>query len=199
MRCNLRRFFTDPKGNVAIMFAIAAVPIIGAMGAAVDYSMAAAQRTAMQASLDATAIALVKIMPTTQQELNARGMEWFVANLGTTPIMGISLSIVPTTGKLNLTATGTYKPTIVNVLGVQEFPVGARSEATYGIGKVEVALALDNTGSMAWSGKMTQLKIAAHQLLDTLQMAAKNPGDAKVAIIPFGFQIRLDTSYRNAT
>jgi hypothetical protein len=44
MRAFLRRFFSDPKGNVAIMFAIAVVPVIGAMGAAVDYSMAARNR-----------------------------------------------------------------------------------------------------------------------------------------------------------
>ena len=56
------------------------MPIIGAMGAAIDYSMANAQRTAMQAAIDATALALVKIMPTSQQELNARGAEWFAAS-----------------------------------------------------------------------------------------------------------------------
>ena len=198
MRNLLSRFLAERKGNVAILFAIAVVPIIGAMGAAIDYSMANAQRTAMQAAIDATALALVKIMPASQQELNARGAEWFAANLGTTPITNIQLTITPSTGKLNLEAVGIYKPEIVNVLGVQEFPVGAKSEATWGIGKIEVALALDNTGSMAWSGKMTQLKIAANQLLDTLEMAAKTPGDAKVAIIPFGFQVRLDTAYRDA-
>ena len=199
MRSLLRRFLADRKGNIAILFAFALVPIIGAMGAAVDYSMASAQRVTMQAAVDATALALAKIMPVSQSELNARGMEWFNANMGATPITGIQLTIVPTTGKINLEASGIYKPEIVNVLGIQDFPVVARSEATWGIGKVEVALALDNTGSMSSSGKMTQLKIAAHQLLDTLQMAAKTPGDAKVAIIPFGFQIRLDTSYRNAS
>ncbi len=198
MRGLLRRFFSDPKGNVAILFAIAVVPIIGAMGAAVDYSMASAQRTSMQAAVDATALALAKIMPVSQTELDARGMEWFNANMGQTPITNIQLTIIPTTGKINIQATGSYQPEIISVLGLAAFPIGASSEVKWGIGKVEVALALDNTGSMSSQGKMTQLKIAAHQLLDTLEMAAKNPGDAKVAIIPFGFQIRLDTTYRDA-
>jgi len=195
MRGFLRRFFNDPKGNVAILFAIAVVPIIGAMGAAIDYSMANAQRTAMQAAIDATALALVKIMPASQQELNARGAEWFAANLGTTPITNIQLTITPSTGKLNLEAVGIYKPEIVNVLGVQEFPIGAKTEAKWGFGKIEVALALDNTGSMA-GNKLTQLKLAAHNLLNTLEMAAKNPGDAKVSIVPFGKQVKIDTSFR---
>src|SRR3990167_5687161 len=120
MRGFLRRFFNDPKGNVAIMFAIAVVPIIGAMGAAIDYSLANAQRSAMQAALDATAVALIKLMPTSQQELDTRGMEWFQANLGTTPVSNIQLTITPSIGKMNLQAVGIYKPEIVNVLGVQE-------------------------------------------------------------------------------
>ena len=48
--------------------------------------------------------------------------------------------------------------------------------------KINLALVLDNTGSMASSGKMTNLKSAAHSLLGMLQTAAKTPGDVQVAI-----------------
>ena len=102
MRGFLRRFFNDPKGNIAILFAIAVVPIIGAMGAAVDYSMANAQRDAMQYAVDATALALAKIMPASQTELDARGMEWFKANMGKTPITDLQLTITATIGKINI-------------------------------------------------------------------------------------------------
>ena len=40
------------------MFALGLVPVIGIVGAAVDYSRGNAARTAMQASLDATALML---------------------------------------------------------------------------------------------------------------------------------------------
>ena len=39
---------------------------------------------------------------------------------------------------------------------------------------------LDNTGSMASSNKMTNLKSAAHDLLTTLKNAAKKPGNVQV-------------------
>jgi Flp pilus assembly protein TadG len=194
----MRRFFSDARGNVAILFALATLPVMGAMGAAVDYSMANAQRTAMQASLDATALALARMMPLSQNELNQRGMDFFKANLGTTPLSNVTLSITPSTGKLDLLASGVYKPELVSVLGLNEFPVNAKAEVKWGIGKVEVALALDNTGSMSSQGKITQLKIAAHNLLNTLQAAAATPGDAKVAIVPFNYQVKLSTSYRDA-
>jgi Flp pilus assembly protein TadG len=195
----MRNFKTDRNGNVAILFALSLLPALGGMGAAIDYSLANAQRTAMQAAIDATALALAKQMPLTQAQLDSRGMDFFNANLGSTVVNNVQLTIVPSTGKLNLTATGTYAPKMVSVLGVNAFPIGAKAEAKWGIGKVEVALALDNTGSMSWSGKMTQLKIAANNLLDTLQAAAPTPGDAKVAIVPFNYQVKLSTSYRNAS
>jgi Flp pilus assembly protein TadG len=194
----MRNFKNNEKGNVAILFALSLLPAIGGMGAAIDYSMANAQRTAMQAAIDATALALAKQMPLTQAQLDARGKDFFNANLGAAPLSNIQLTIVPSTGKLNLTAIADYSTKMVSIIGVNTMQIGAKAEAKWGIGKVEVALALDNTKSMDSSGKLSQLKLAAHNLLDTLQTAAKNPGDAKVAIVPFGFQIRLSTSYRNA-
>ena len=63
--------------------------------------------------------------------------------------------------------------------------------------KLELALALDNTGSMDWSNKMTELKKAAKNLIATLQSSAQKPGDVKIAIIPFHKEVRLDTSIYN--
>src|SRR3954468_23829871 len=49
---------SDQRGNVAIMFGIAILPIMAAVGSAVDYSHANSVRTAMQAALDSTALML---------------------------------------------------------------------------------------------------------------------------------------------
>jgi Flp pilus assembly protein TadG len=52
------RVVADQRGGVAPIFALAIVPIIGLVGAAIDYSRGNAARTAMQAALDATALML---------------------------------------------------------------------------------------------------------------------------------------------
>lgn len=188
----------DKKGSVGIMFALAMIPVIGGMGAAIDYSMANAYRTDMQKALDSTALALTRLMPTNQVNLDTKGMQYFTASMGHHKLTGLILTITPDTGILRLAAKGYYEPSVAGVLGITNFEVGARSEAKWGIGKVEVVLALDNTGSMASSGKMTQLKLASHNLLDVLEAAAKNPGDAKVGIVPFGVQVKVPTSNVNA-
>lgn len=200
-----RRFWSGGegrKGNAAILFALALIPLVGATGAAVDYSMANSNRTSMQKALDATALALAKLMPLTQEQLDTQGWQIFQASLGKVNValqQGNLKIQTPATGKLVLDVSGQYQPSISGVIGIKEFPVGAHAEVTWGIKKLEVALALDNTGSMASNNKMTELKKAAKNLIDTLQKAAKNPGDVKVSIIPFHIQTKVGTSNVNAS
>jgi uncharacterized protein YegL len=68
----------------------------------------------------------------------------------------------------------------------------------WGIKKLNLALVLDNTGSMAANAKMTNLKTAAHNLLTTLKNAAKTPGDVKVAIVPFATDVNAGPGNGNA-
>jgi Flp pilus assembly protein TadG len=184
----LRRFWRDRKGNMAIVFALTLVPVTGAAGVAIDYSLANANRSSMQKSADATALALAKLMPLSQAQLDSQGWQIFQAGLGGLKVKVIQSDLVittPSTGKIVVNVTGQYTPTLSGVLGVNTFPVGARSEVTWGLKKLELALALDNTGSMAEDNKMTELKKAGKNLITSLKNAAKNPGDVKIAIIPF--------------
>jgi Flp pilus assembly protein TadG len=48
------------SGNVATMFAFAVIPMVGFVGAAVDYSVANKTKAAMQAALDQTALMVAK-------------------------------------------------------------------------------------------------------------------------------------------
>jgi len=54
----LHEFRAAHSGNVAIIFALATLPIIAFVGAAVDYSRANSVKVAMQAALDSTALML---------------------------------------------------------------------------------------------------------------------------------------------
>ena len=50
------RFLGNRDGSVAPMLALAALPLLGFVGAAIDFSRAASARTAMQSALDAGAV-----------------------------------------------------------------------------------------------------------------------------------------------
>jgi Flp pilus assembly protein TadG len=55
----ISRFRRDTKANVAIMFGIAILPILGAVGVATDYSMATRMKAKLQSAADAAAIASI--------------------------------------------------------------------------------------------------------------------------------------------
>ncbi|HYJ19607.1 MAG TPA: Tad domain-containing protein, partial [Burkholderiales bacterium] len=73
----LRAFAGNSHGGAAPMLALAALPLFGFVGAAVDYSRAASARTAMQAALDATALMLSKEAPNNTGNLNQKANDIF--------------------------------------------------------------------------------------------------------------------------
>ena len=60
------------------MFALAIIPVIGLVGAAVDYSQANSIRSGVQSALDATALAMAKSAPTlTESQLQTKASDVF--------------------------------------------------------------------------------------------------------------------------
>jgi Mg-chelatase subunit ChlD len=74
----------------------------------------------------------------------------------------------------------------------------ATSQVRWGFKSLELALALDNTGSMASKNKMVELKAAVKLLLATLKKNSKVPGDTKIAIIPFTTVVNVGTENADA-
>src|SRR5882762_2357197 len=55
----LSRFRANRSGNIGIIFALACVPLISAVGSAVDYSMATRMRAKLQSAADGPAVASI--------------------------------------------------------------------------------------------------------------------------------------------
>ena len=201
----LGRFLGNRDGGVAPMLALAALPLFGFVGAAVDFSRAASVRTAMQGALDASALMLSKDAESLSADaLSQKSSEYFNAQFNRPEANGVQVSeqfSSPQQGSfaLKLTASGSINTLFTRLLGQSQIQFSASSEVLWGIKKLNLALVLDNTGSMGSSNKMTNLKIAAHNLLTTLKNAAKTPGDIKVAIVPFATDVNVGTGNYQAS
>src|ERR1051325_2883743 len=192
------RFLHEREGSVIPMFALAVVPLIGFVGVAVDFSRAGAVRAEMQSALDGTALMLSKdATGLNSTQLQARATQYFNSLFNRPEVAGLSVTAtynaVNSTYTLKGTAAGQIDGTFSRVLGVNTLNIGGASEVPWGIKKLELALALDNTGSMSQNNKMVELQKAAKSLLDTLYKAAKSTGDIKVAIIPFTTDVNVGT------
>jgi Flp pilus assembly protein TadG len=198
-------FLGNRDASVAPMLALAALPLFGFVGAAVDYSRAASVRSSMQAALDATALMLSKeAQSLSTGDLAQKANTTFNAifdrpEANNVQITSLFASPQQSSFSLTVSASSSINTVFTKVLGHSEIKLSASSEVLWGIKKLNLALVLDNTGSMASSDKMTNLKLAAHNLLNTLQTAAKTPGDVKVAIVPFATDVNVGTGYVDAT
>ena len=98
---------------------------------------------------------------------------------------------------IKISANSNVPTTIGRVLGPQYIAVASDSQSTWGTNKIELALALDNTGSMSNSSKMTNLKTAAKSLLKIMKDAAIETDQIRVSIVPFDTQVRIARSFKD--
>ncbi len=203
LRRRLRELRAANGANVTITFALATIPMVGFVGAAVDYSHANSVKAAMQAAADATALMLSKIAYSlNSSQIQTKANDYFKA-LFTKPEatnVTITATYSSTNGNLVLVnATSDVKTSFMNLMGFKTMKVGVDSQVKWGNTRLRVALVLDTTGSMADDGKMDALKPATKSLLDQLKAAASKNGDVYVSIIPFSKDVNVGKANYAAT
>lgn len=166
LRTTIRRFVRDRRGNIAVIFALACVPLITAVGCAVDYSRATQMRSKLQAAADAASVgAVAKASPafaaagtmTSDGTIpvgvtDARNI--FNANVAN--LTGYTLdSVTPTVAKNGSTITstiafsGSINTMFLGVIGKSALTVTGTSTATATMPfYVDFYLLLDNSPSM---------------------------------------------------
>jgi Flp pilus assembly protein TadG len=197
------KFLRDCRGSVLPTFAIVAVPLIVATGAVVDYTNAFHQRTLVQDAMDAAALAAGKqvgIMTTAQIKVEAQN--FFTANITGKYIAEYPpLNATVTGATVDLTTTLHVPTYFLGLIGLNQFVFNLAAQVTSGIGTLEVALVLDNSGSMSGS-KISTLKTASTNLVNTLfnlGATSTKPDPVKMAVIPFAASVNVGSQYASAT
>jgi Flp pilus assembly protein TadG len=196
----------DCRGNVAMMYGLMIVPVLGAAGMAIDYSREASVQNKLQSALDATALSISKNASTqTAAQLTASAQSFFNATFNVSGVATptVSATYTPSGTSSNATvqvaATAVVPTSFLGIFGITSNNVSGSSTTTWGMTRLRVSLVLDNTGSMASAGKLTALKTATHNLLNQLKAAAVNNGDVYVSIVPFAKVVNVGTSNVNAS
>src|SRR5579871_1561339 len=195
-----RGFGKAKDGNVAMILALAAIPTVSVMGMAIDYTRAVSARTYMQEAADATALMLAQDAATlTAAQLTTKAQNYFNALYNGTGATGVTVAATYTANSgagstVLVTASGNVPTDFMQLAGFSNMAVNTSSTATWGNTKLRVALALDNTGSMANSGKMTALQGGANSLIDQLSATATNNGDVYISIVPFANEVNMGAS-----
>jgi Putative Flp pilus-assembly TadE/G-like len=212
-----RAFMHSRRGNVAMMFALALVPMTLAAGAGLDFARAMLVRQQMAGALDAAALAVGSTTGLDQTTAQALAQKYFDANYTVnktafgTPVVSIPTSGYDANGSVVITATAPMPTILMKLAGITTLPVSTSSTVVWGQSKLWVALVLDNSGSMCQpdgqpcvdnsntDSKIYQEKDAAKTMLTSLQGVSTVSGDIKVAIVPFNREVSIGTGSPSAT
>ena len=205
------RLRRDQRGAIAVQFALLAIPLSILVFGLVDVSRISLQRRQMQDALDAATLMAARSSAVTDAELDAVGDAAFL-----TEISGLNLGLTATSStfkagtgnKVIGSATGTITPIIANLWTNANITVTATSEVVRSVNKLEVALVLDNTGSMSSklgstnTKKIDALKTAAKSLVTTLAAAAARASDTdavKISVVPFSMTVNVGSTYQSSS
>jgi Flp pilus assembly protein TadG len=216
----IRKFLSDRRGNYMLLTAAAIVPIMGGLAIAVDYTEMAKQRQETLNALDAAGIATARMIvsgTSTDNDLKTYAKDFFEANLASVkPSNTILTVLLPQQntggGTLKLSADLKYQPyffpTFAKLVGRNggsdtNLDFKATSEIRLK-NTLEVALVLDNSGSMDETGsgsgkkRLTLLKDASKELVDALAAQASSMQQinkpVQFAVVPFAASVNVGSA-----
>ena len=181
----------DARANTSVIFSLSLVPMLLMGGAAMDLSRAIGTKTDLQAVTDSAILAAGRKMASASgAELKSIAKAHLTAKKTESAYMIKSGPTVSSDKKEICVTTQTSLPTMVMKLAqIDQIDLMATSCAKVGGTTYEIALALDNTGSMGTT-KLTQMKTAAKNLVDQLLPAGSSKFYSKISLVPFSSAVK---------
>jgi Flp pilus assembly protein TadG len=205
----LRAFGAAREGNIALWFALMLLPLLLAVGAAIDYARAATLRAKLQQATDA---AILAVAPLASQKTDAElktlaesylqsAMKEAVDSLGGRDVHIDSMTVSADRGSVTITSAAAYDPVFMNIgaFRQQTITLGTLSQTVASSINYEIALVVDTSGSMndpAGRGrnaptKISATKTAAKDLIDAMFSTPQAQAWTKISLVPFSLSVRV--------
>jgi Flp pilus assembly protein TadG len=188
-RC-LRGLREDECGAALVYFTVAIVPLLTVVGVAVDLGRIYLVKQELINAADAAAIAVGAQTNLTTDEANSLAQSFIKAHY---PGNLKSFNVSNAAAQVDVSVTAQVTMVFMQILNTQSVDVSAKASAVRPQGKLEIALVLDETGSMAGQ-RIADLKAAAKDLIDVVVW--DNQSDdyySKVAIVPYAAGVNVGT------
>ena len=126
LRNHIRNFGAARHGSIALVFGLAAIPLMTAVGAAVDFSRGGATKAAMQGAVDSTALQLVQDAGTLPNaDLTSKATALFTAMFNSPDVQNVDVTAQYDSGTGILTVTGSagVPTTFMGMIGMETMDV----------------------------------------------------------------------------
>ncbi len=189
-------FLKDDSGSMITIFALVLVPMLLMAGMALDFGRAYKGKAAVTQTLDAGLLyvaSLYSIDKTINVDLELE--KYFARTFNEVVVQNLNLTATVSANGSDFTgnATGKVPTTLMRLAQINEVDFNVNAKVS--LPKMEVALVLDNTGSMQWPDptKIVALRQAAHDLVAELMPAG--PSDKmKIGLVPYAKFVNVGAS-----
>jgi Flp pilus assembly protein TadG len=198
-------FLKENNGASAVLIAFLAMPIMGAVGLSVDLGRAYVLKSKLSTALDAAGLAAGRVIFDDDATVLADAQKYFDANFPP-DYMGANVSNLQISWdaereNIELLVHADLNTTFMNVMGQPSLSVGTRTVINRVNRGMELALVLDNTGSMARNNsnnydsshpwRIEVLQDAATDLIEILYGNNETQNNFWISVIPYVTQVNV--------
>ncbi len=188
-RTKLQALAKDQRGAVMLIVGLAIIPLFAVIGLAIDTGRGYMLKSKLSYAIDAAGLAGGRSFDTNLREQDI--MMYFDANF---PAGYMSSELLPGNpvvtiddqqNTITIQTSATMPTAFMGVVGVHEMTVSARTVIKRELRGMELALVMDNTGSMRGNGGMAAMKPAATELVNILFGDRETVPNFWVSVVPF--------------
>lgn len=191
MMMTLSQFFKKDHGVVVAAFAIVIPIVMAATGVAVDMSRAYLVKKQLGQAIDAAALATAGSSGG-EAAMEERMEAYFYKNFNDGRIGDITdLDMDPQDTEIRLWATARIQTTFMRIWGHNYIDVYAETTVQKELRGIEVALVMDNTGSMSSNNNIQALRNAATSFVNIMFDRAPTPEVIKIGLVPYSTSVNV--------
>lgn len=186
MRATLQRYRAAEDGSLTILALCLFMLMIMIGGITVDLMRYETTRTSLQNTLDRATLAAASL----SQQLNAEDVvtDYFAkANLSQY-LRSVSVNEGLNYREVIADARASTNPFFMHLIGITELDAPGHSMAEQRMTNVEIMLVLDVSGSMNSNNRLSNLKTAAKEFVDTV-LSSDGEDRISIGIVPFNGQV----------
>lgn len=188
-----RRFAKGESGSLTVFALCLFMLMVMVGGVAVDLMRYEAMRTSLQNTLDRATLASASLT----QRLNAEDVvtDYFDKAGLAEYLTSVSVDEGLNYREVVADARAATDPFFLHLIGIDEMDAPGHSQAEQRVTNVEIALVLDVSGSMDSNSRLTNLKTAAKEFVNTV-LSNDSDDRVSIAIVPFNGQVNLGEDLR---